>query len=155
MQKTEKILDLGEYRLRLYPEETAAHYASLSPYEGEDLLRRFFCYLLPKAEAESLNFLKDMGIDPEKLSFARPLSEPDENGEILFLCCARICGEVLAGGETVPRQSTEAAGMSMVFVAQADAMSPGPEDAPAPQTEMRFVIPLQFDPSFFGESETK
>ena len=149
MRKTEKILEIGEYRLRLFPESTAAYYDSLSPYEGEDAAKRFFCYLLPKAKGESLAFLEEMGIDLKKLFFARPLSEPDENGEVLFLCHARICATILAGGDTVPRQSAEKAGMSLIFLSEPDALQGGLPEAPVPQTELRFVIPLPFDSAFF------
>lgn len=147
MQK--KTLEIGAYRLELFPEETRLAYEKLPDYEGEDLAARFFLHLLPKAKNEALAFLSSLGVLPEKLFLARPLSEPDENGEILYYCAARIVAKVLAGGDTEPRQSEEIAGLSLVFVGDNKSFSPALESIGEPEAELRFVIPLPFDASFF------
>lgn len=140
---------IGSYEIEFDPDKTRAYYETLSAYEGSDMATRLFCYLLPRANPESLCFLRFLGIDPEKLSCARPLAEPDENGLVLFLCYARLCGQVIAGGDTVPRQSEEEAGLSLVFVGQKEAFCQVLADAPDPQIELRFVIALPFDETFF------
>ncbi len=149
MQKTVMNEVIGSYELELDLEKTRAYYDALPVYEGEDLARRLFCHLLPKANQESLSFLRKLGIDPTRLFFARPLCEPDENGQVLFLCYARLCGVLKAGGDTVPRQSEEVAGLSVVFVGHEKDFCQGLPDAASPQIEMRFVISLPFDETFF------
>lgn len=151
MQK--KMLEIGAYRVEIYPEETRRAYEKLPFYEGEDLAVRFFLHLLPQAKKESLDFLSSLGILPEKLSLARPLSEPDENGEILYLCSAKILASVLAGGDTEPRQSEEAHGLSLIFVGDRKGFSAGAPVLGEPEAELRFVIPLPFDALFFEDLE--
>ena len=143
------MLEIGAYRLEIFPEKTKKAYEKLPLYEGENLAAKFFLHLLPRAKKESLDFLDSLGVLPEKLFLARPLTEPDENGEILYLCAARILARVLAGGETEPRQSEEIAGMSVIFVSDSKSFSPELESIGEGEAEMRFVIPLPFDASFF------
>ncbi len=143
------MLEIGSYLLEIFPEETRENYSAMPSYNGEDDAVRFFQYLLPKAEPESIAFLESLGIDPKKISAARPLTQPDENGEILYLCTARLSGKVISGGDTVPRQSEEIAGVSVIFVPDEREFTPKLQNFPVPQTEMRFVIPLPFDASFF------
>lgn len=150
MPKTEKI-EIGSYSLSFDPKATREAYEKISPYQGEDPALSFFHYLIPRADEKSLAFLKKLGIDPLKIPYARPMTEPDENGEILYLAHARFCGEVLAGGDTEPRQSEEIEKMSAVFVREETSFNPALDPLPSPQSEIRFVIPLPFDPSFFEE----
>ena len=150
MQKTGKMLEIGSYKLELFPEETKREYAALSPYTGEDTAVRFFHFLLEKAPAEALQFLESLGIDPKKITLARPLTQPDENGEILYLAHAPLCARVLAGGDTEPRQSEEISGLGVIFVGDASGFSPTLPVFPG-GAELRFVIPLPFDASFFEE----
>lgn len=145
MQKTEKILEIGQYRVSCEPERTREAYRALPEGEGE--AAAFFRHLLSRAEEKSLGFLEEMGVDPTRLSLCRPLTEPDERGEILYLSSAPFCGRVLAGGETEPRQSEEVAGMGVIFVGEG--FSPNLPRFPEPMAEMRFVIPLPFDGSYF------
>ncbi|MBR5296149.1 MAG: hypothetical protein IKU24_06125, partial [Clostridia bacterium] len=105
----QKKIEIGSYEIEFYPEETRKEYESLPEYNGENDGVRYFHHLLPKAKKESVEFLKNLGIDPEKISVARPLTAPDENGEILYLCTARFCGKVRKGSDTIPRQSEETA----------------------------------------------
>ena len=93
--------------------------------------------------------MEKLGILPEKLFFARTVAEPDENGEILYLCVARFAGSVLKGGDTVPRQSVEEAEISMVFVGKKEEMTEGVLSVAEEEVEMRFVIALPFDGTFF------
>ena len=151
MQKTGKILEIGSYELELFAEETAAGYEAFScPREG-DMSLRIFQTLLPTAEKASLAFLKGLGIDPEKIPCARPLSEPDEKGEVLFLCAAPLSATLIKGGDTTPRQSEEEAGISMVFVGDEREFHKGTFPRFEKQVEMRFVLPLTFDPALFSE----
>ena len=154
MQKKNEI-EIGSYRLEIFPKKTQIAYENLPRYEGEDLAARFFLHLLAKAKKESLAFLSSLGILPEKLFLARPISEPDESGEILYYCAARICAKVLAGGDTEPRQSEEIAGLSVIFVGEEKNFSAGLFSLGEPEAELRFVIPLPFDPAFFENLEEK
>ena len=151
LPKNEMRLEIGAYSLLLFPDETEKQYAKLPFYQGNDVGMNFFRYLLPRAKKESLLFLKEIGIDPQKLFLARPLAEPDENGEVLFLCTARLCGELLRGGQTFPRRSEEKAGMSLVFVSDRASFREGLVPFPDPELEIRFVIPLPFDAKFFEQ----
>lgn len=153
MQNNGKIIRLGEYEISLLPGQTRTEYEKLSVPEELDIRGKFFQFLFSRASRETLSFLEEMGIDPKKLYVARPLSEPDEKGEILFFCCARLCGTLLSGGDTVPRQSVEHAGFSMVFLSDPVGFQSGLVSLAAPELEIRFVISLPFDPSFFGEKE--
>jgi hypothetical protein len=98
--------------------------------------------MLPTLEKESLEFIEKLGVDLKKITSVRLLSQPDEKGEVLFLCSARLCGKLLRSGETTPRQSVEEAGVSMVFVGEEKDFLPTAAPLPSPQVEMRFVIPL-------------
>ncbi len=147
MQET--IFEKEHYKVRLFPEETARQYAFLPDYTGNDIGRNLFRACLPKAKKEALDFLKGLGILPEKLFLARPLVDSEENGEVLFLCSARVCGEVLKGGELFPRQSVEEAGLSLVWVADKKSFSPALVSLGENEVELRFVISLPFDPAFF------
>ena len=149
MQKTGKKLEIDSYEMEFYPEETRKAYEAMTPYEGDDVMTRFFCHILPRADEKSLAFLEEIGILPEKLFFARPVAEPDENGQVLFLCVARFCGKVLKGGETKPRQSVEEAQLSMVFVGKKEEMTSGVPSVAEEEVEIRFVISLPFDGAFF------
>ena len=83
------------------------------------------------------------------LNLARPVAEPDEKGEVLFLCSARLCGRLLRGFDAYPRKSVEQSGLSMVFVSDRRQFHEGLMNFPDPEIEFRFVIPLPFDPDFF------
>ena len=135
MPKTENILEIGSYRVLVRPEETRAYYETL-PVSAEPGAA-YFRHLMKTAAAESKSFLSSLGIDWEKIEACRPLTEPDERGEILYLACAPFCGTVLSGGDTEPRQSEEESGLSMIFVSD------------APYSQLRFVIPLTFDATYF------
>ncbi len=148
-KKTGKIFELDSYKLELFCEDTKAQYAALPDKISGDVGSRMFRYHLPRAPREALDLLREMGIDPAKLFLARPLSEPDEKGEVLFLCTARLCGRVLAGGWGIPRRSVEAAGMSLIFVDDRRQFRDGLIPFPDPELELRFVIPLPFDKKFF------
>jgi hypothetical protein len=143
------MIEIGSYLLELNREATARCYESLPVYEGQDPAVLYFHHLRSRASEESLSFLNRLGIDPQKISVARPVSEPDEKGEILYLCVARLCGTLLAGGDQIPRQSEERAGMSLIFVDDEKAFHPRLPSFPKPELELRFVIPLSFDASFF------
>lgn len=151
MQKIGKPLEIGSYELELYTEETAAGYGAFSLPEEKDPALGIFHTLLPTGDKKSLDFLKELGIDPEKIPFARPLAEPDERGEVLFLCAAPLCAILKKGGDTTPRQSEEEAGISMVFVGDEREFHKGEAPQFSQQVEMRFVIPLTFDPALFSE----
>ena len=150
LQKTGKILEIGSYKLELFPEKTKNEYAALPHCDGAGDAVLFFQHLMKNAPSESVAFLEGLGIDPEKISLARPLTAPDENGEILYLACAPICARVLAGGDTEPRQSEETCGISVIFVGDRTGFSQGIPVFPN-GAELRFVIPLPFDASFFEE----
>ncbi len=135
MPKTEKILEIGSYRVLVRPEETRQYYEGLE--RPDHSAAAYFRHLLKRADKESLSFLSGLGIDPEKIENCRPLTEPDEKGEILYYACAPFCGQVLAGGESEPRQSEEVDGISVIFVRG------------EPFSFLRFVIPLLFDGTFF------
>ncbi len=143
------MLEIGCYKLEVFPEKTKKEYAALSD-DAEDLAVRFFRHLMKDAPSSAVAFLEGLGIDPMKITLARPLTQPDENGEILYLACAPLCARVLAGGDTEPRQSEETCGISVIFVGEQNAFSPAlpvfPDGA-----ELRFVIPLPFDAAFFEE----
>ena len=149
LQKIGTKLEIGSYELELFAEDTKKEYAALPAYEGENVAARFFHHLMKKAPNESLDFLESLGVDYEKITLCRPLTEPDERGEILYLACAPFCGRVLAGGDTEPRQSEETAGISVIFVKEEKDFSPSLPTLSSPCTELRFVIPLPFDASFF------
>jgi hypothetical protein len=152
LQKNLKSLEIGSYRLQIDPEMTKKAYesAELCADEATEL----FYFLLPSAPPESLLFLEGLGLPPHKIPKARPLSPPDEEGRVLFLCTARLCGVLLAGGDTVPRQSEEEAGISMVFVSQRGEFTPGVEELFEQEVEIRFVMELPFDPAFFEGRES-
>ena len=140
--------EIGAYRLLIDEAETARQYAALPPYAGNDVGARMFLDCMRRAPAESAAFLAELGIDPAKLFSARPLAEPDEKGEVLFLCAARLCGRLLSPEEH-PRHSAEHAGMQLVFTADRRSFTQGLADFPEPQIEVRFVVSLPFDPDFF------
>lgn len=145
------MLEIGSYRLEIFPEKTKNEYETLPCGETEEPAVCFFRHLMKKAPSEALGFLEGLGIDPMKINLARPLTQPDENGEILYLACAPLCAQVLAGGDTEPRQSEETCGISVIFLGDRNAFSPGLPELSQPCTELRFVIPLPFDASFFEE----
>lgn len=151
MQKIGKTLEIGSYKLELFSEDTKKEYDALPSYEGENPAVLFFHHLMERAPSEALGFLDSLGIDPKKITLARPLTQPDENGEILYLACAPLCARVLAGGDTEPRQSEETCGISVIFVGDENAFSPDLPSLSAPCAELRFVIPLPFDVSFFED----
>lgn len=148
LQKTE-ILEIGHYRLERLTEKTKLAYRNIPRYDGNDTASQMFMHHMKNAPEEALRFLSSLGIDPTKLHSARPLAEPDENGEVLFFCAARFCGRLLSGGECYPHRSVEKAGMSLIFVADRSRFQTGPYPVPEPQLELRFVIPLPFDAAFF------
>lgn len=149
MQKNE--VRIGSYLLEVEPEETKKQYALLPQPDASDMGTAFFQHILKKAPGESLLFLKGLGIDPEKISLFRPVAEPDEDGAVLYLCCAPLCASLLEGGDVFPRQSEEIAGISVIFVKEKEAFSMGLPTISEDQVEMRFVIPLPFDGDFFKE----
>lgn len=142
------MLEIGSYKLEVFPEKTKNEYGALSG-DAEDLAVRFFRHLMKSAPAESVAFLEGLGIDLKKITLCRPLTEPDENGEILYLACAPLCAQLLAGGDTEPRQSEEISGISVIFVGDEKDFSRNLPRFSAPCTELRFVIPLPFDAAFF------
>jgi len=147
--KQGRIFEFGAYRLELFPEKTKEAYERL-PTDGEaSPMTAYFRYLLSQGDKEALSLLSEMGIDPKKLTRVRPVSEPDENGDLLFLCYAPLCGRILAGGEAKPRQSAEQAGMGLIFVPEEE-MAEREKDFPLPKMELRFVIPLPFDGAYFS-----
>lgn len=146
MQK-KKTFEIGIYRVEASPEETKRAYALLSV--KEDPVLHMFRAFLKGAEQESLRFLEEMGIDAHKLTCVRPISEPDEKGEVLFFAAARFCGELLRGGDVFPRQSEETAGISVIFVSDENAFQTDALEIGFPQAELRFVIPLPFDEGYF------
>ncbi len=144
-----KTLEIGSYLLEICPEKTKEVYSDIPVYDGENEAVRYFHHLLPVAKKESVSFLESLGIDVRKISVARPLTAPDEKGEILYLCTAHFCGKVLRGGDTSPRQSEEIAGISVVFVPEKKDFTPSISFLSEEAVETRFVIPLPFDPTFF------
>ena len=94
-----------------------------------------------------------LGVDPEKIFSVRPLSEPDERGEILFLCVTGICGLLLSGGEGHPRQSAELGGVSLIFVKAREEFDSARPALEEPELELRFVISLPFDAEYFSSLE--
>lgn len=146
MQK-KRTLEILPYRAEVFSEETAACYGLLPKEKGDvaDLFRAF----LKGAKKESLSFLEEMGIDADKISVVRPVSQPDENGEVLFFAAARFCGRLLEGGEIFPRQSVETSGLSVIFVGDEGAFQTEELASQLPQAELRFVIPLPFDEEYF------
>ena len=146
-----KEINLGVYRVEVFPEETKEAYDRLVTEEN-DAAGKMFRTLLSTAAGESLSFLQSIGVDAEKLSLVRPVSEPDENGEVLFFAAARFCGSLLEGGEYFPRPSEETSGLSVIFVGDYGQFQT--EDLPSdlPQVELRFVIPFTFDPTLFEKN---
>ena len=78
-------------------------------------------------------------------------SIPDEEGVVLYLCCAPLSATLLAGGDIFPRKSEETEGISVIFVSDKNAFSPGLPVISEKQVEMRFVIPLPFDEAFLKD----
>ncbi len=147
MQK-KKTLKIGSYLIEVYPEETKKAYENLSDKEGNAVVDMFRAFL-KGAKEESLLFLDGLGIDVKKLTVVRPVSQPDENGEVLFFAAARFFGALLEGGEVFPRQSEEVAGISVIFVGEEAAFQTEAPKSEMPQGELRFVIPLPFDEGYF------
>lgn len=147
MQKNRISLEIGSYRLEIDPAKTKTAYEKAEFCADE--ATKLFSFLAPSAPPESLAFLEKLGLLPHKIPKARPLSPPDEEGRVLFLCTARLCGVLLAGGDTRPRQSEEEAGISMVFVSQREEFTPGIEKMFEQEVEIRFVMEVPFDPAFF------
>lgn len=139
--------EAGEYCLDLLPDETRRCYENMSESEKISGAARLFRLLMPRSNPKARQLLQTMGIDWKKLTEIRLLSEPDENGKVLFLATARLCARLIRGGETLPRQSTERDGMSMVFLSDPAQFTVGAKDVDSPQTEIRFVLELDFDPA--------
>ena len=152
MQKNVKLFELGSYTVELDPVATKAAMSTCASKEPDEVLS-LFRFLLKGARPESLSFLESLGIEPSQIPMARPLAPPDEEGNVLFLCTARLCGKVLRGGDTRPRQSEEEAGISMVFVSQKEEFTSGLENMFETEIEIRFVMERPFDPSFFERKE--
>ncbi len=151
MQKTGKIFELGSYKVELFPDETRCAYDGMPDYDGENPAVLYFHHLMGKAPKESVDFLESLGVSWKKIVLCRPLTAPDENGEILYLACAPLGAKVLEGGDTEPRQSEEIAGISVIFVGEEKDFSPDLPHFSTPCAELRFVIPLPFDASFFEQ----
>ena len=147
MQKNK--IQIGSYLLEYDAHETKKQYDLLPKADKSEMGIAFFQHILKKAKKESIDFLNSLGIDMEKLSLVRPVAEPDEEGVVLYLCCAPLYGRLLAGGDTFPRQSEEIEGISVIFVKEKEAFSSGLPILSKEQVEMRFVIPLPFDETFF------
>lgn len=147
LQKIDK--EWGPYRMTLYPEATRQAYETLPAAGEDDVLHRMLRHHLPRVAPSALRLLEEMGLDLQKLPEARPLSEPDENGELLFLCSARLCGTLHAGGDITPRQSVEEEGVSMIFVGTSDDFRTPPLPDAEETLEIRFVLSFLFDPTFF------
>ena len=148
MRKNGEIWEAGCYRLRLFREETRLFYQSLSCDEG--VWARYLRHMLPSVPRETKELWEAFGLDPEKISVIRTLSEPDEKGEVLFLCVARICAELLQGSPSRPRESVEVGGLSLIFVGEREEFYPQASSSSSRETELRFVIPLSFDGDFFA-----
>ena len=142
MQKSELNLKIGSYEVVIHREKTREEYEKMPLFIPEKSPLEKFVRLYPTAPAESRAFLEELGIQGEKISSVRLLSQPDENGEVLYLCNVRLCGKVLKGGDITPRQSVEKAGLALVFVGNENSFSPSARAVSSPQVEMRFVIPL-------------
>ncbi|MBR2615682.1 MAG: hypothetical protein IKC69_03290 [Clostridia bacterium] len=125
-------LEIASYGLEVFPAETKQAYEAKGIPTG-DAVGEVFSAFLKGAKRESLLFLEKMGIDPTKLSVVRPLSEPDETGEVLFFAAARFFGRVLRGGDAAPRQSEEIAGLSVIFVGEREAFQTEELDRELPQ----------------------
>lgn len=149
MQKNE--LKIGVYHLLCATEETRKGYSLLPDFDESDLGQAFFQHILKKGDQKSLSFLESLGIDLLKLTLARPVAPPDEEGVVLYLCCAPICATLLAGGDIFPRKSEETEGISVIFVSDKNAFSSGLPVISEKQVEMRFVIPLPFDEAFLKD----
>lgn len=150
MPKTEKTVSIGEWKLMLFPEKTREAYRALMPYAGHDTGLRMFHYLLKDLPSESARFFDEIGVDPRKILCARPISEVQEDGSVLFLAKARLCGGILEHSlENGRRKSEEIAGMSVVFVAQRDQFCPDYPSFDASEIELRCVLALPFDRTFF------
>lgn len=147
MQK-KKTLEIGLYLAEIFPEETKRAYDRLAE-EKKDAVTEMFRAFLKGAKKESLLFLEELGIDIQKLTCVRPVSEPDENGEVLFFAAARFCGELCRGGEIFPRRSEEVAGLSVIFVSDESAFQTKALESGFSQGELRFVIPLPWDEAYF------
>ena len=143
-------LEIGHYRLAVDEEETARQYAALPPYAGNDVGIRLFRHCLKQLPPADEAFLRSLGIAPEKLCAARPLAEPDERGELLFLCACRLCG-TLSSPEESPRRSASHGGRQLTFTGDRRSFTPSLADFPAPEIEMRFVASLSFDPDYLKE----
>ena len=152
MQKNWKHFEFGSYEVEFDPEATRKAYESVEEKDLDEALQLFY-FLLKDAKKESLAFLESLGLLPHRIPMARPLAPPDEEGNVLFLCTARLCGRILRGGDTRPRQSEEEAGISMVFVSDPKEFTPGLDVGFDEETEIRFVMELLFDPSFFEGKE--
>ena len=151
MQK-KKTFKIGPYLAEVFPEETKQAYEAFPERKDGGVLDMFRAFL-KGANGESLLFLEEMGIDMEKLTCVRPISEPDENGEVLFFAAARFCGSLLCGGDIFPRQSEEVAGLSVIFTGDENAFQSEALGSDLPQTELRFVIPLPFDGTYFRNTK--
>lgn len=141
-------LEIGAYRIAVDEEKTARQYAALPPYAGNDMGVRLFRDCMKRLPEEAGAFLGSLGVDLRKLTAARPVAEPDENGEALFLCACRLCGTLLSP-ESSPRRSAAHAGLQLVFTGDPDNFTRSLADLSDPQLEMRFVVSLPFDPGFF------
>lgn len=150
MQK-KKTLKIGPYLAEIFPEKTKNAYGLLS--EDESDVARMFRAFLSGAARESLVFLEELGVDPKKISTVRPVSRPDENGEVLFFAAARLFGSLLEGGDVFPRQSAEIAGISVILVGDENAFQTKALGENEQEMELRFVIPLPFDSGFFEQKE--
>ncbi|MBR4287939.1 MAG: hypothetical protein IKT50_00715 [Clostridia bacterium] len=147
-----KTLKIGSYLAEIFPEETKRAYG-LFAEEKKNAVTEMFRAFLKGANKKSLSFLEEMGIDIQKLTCVRPVSQPDENGEVLFFAAARFCGVLLQGGEIFPRQSEEVAGLSVIFVNDEAAFQTEALESGSSQGELRFVIPLPFDEEYFSNAE--
>lgn len=145
---TEPRIDLSWEGLQvvLFPEKTRRWMATLPPSADPSPALGYFHRLFPRADAAAQALLSRFGIDPERIFHARPLAPPDERGEVLYLAVTRLTGRVLCGGEERPRRSVESEGLSLIFVSDPSDFTPSLPSAPEPQTELRFVIPLPWDP---------
>lgn len=141
--------EIGRFELELDPVATRKAYDAILPYAGRDVAKRMYLYCLNSAGKEAIAFLEELGVDPKKVLMARPLAEPDENGEVLFLCTTRLCGKLIRGEQQKPRSSEEEAGLSMVFIGDKREQTAALPSLFSQEVEMRFVLPLAFDPEFF------
>ena len=152
MPKTEKALSIGDLRLAVLPDQTRTAYRALFPYTGRDVGIRMFHYMVKNLPADAAAFLEELGIDASKIVFARPISDVQEDGTVLFLAKARLCGRILSQKtENGRRKSEEIAGMSVVFVSRREEFCPDYPPFGEPEIELRFVIPLPFQREFFDQ----